>query len=124
MNFFLENSALLNSKIFCKKCKTKERQMESHHVWCKYMDNPHGYTWKEGLPNRYYLCFNCHKQLHQEIIIPLLNKLLQTLKYNGHEFWLWKQVLQKDKPLIIEEVINATIKFIEGEKNDNSISTI
>lgn len=115
MNFFLGNIALIHNGIYCKKCRRYEGEIESHHVWPKYMDNPHGYTWKEGLPNRYYLCFDCHKKLHQEIIIPLLNKLIGTSKYNGSEHHLWKKVKQKDKPFIIEETISVTIKFVEGD---------
>jgi hypothetical protein len=114
IDYFIMNKSLSKNSLMCQKCKEIASQIESHHVWCKFMDNPHGYTFKEGQPNRYDLCFDCHKKLHQEIIIPLLNSHARTLKKNGSEFWLWKQIAQIDKPKVILDITENTIKWVTG----------
>jgi hypothetical protein len=83
------------------------------------MDNPHGCSWKE-YPNRFNLCFNCHKALHQIIIIPLLNNLAGTLKNNGSEYWLWKNISPINRDYSIEEVCKATLKFIMEYEDGNT----
>lgn len=117
-DYFIGSRLLPETKIICRKCGCCENQMESHHVWCKFMDNPHGNTFKEGQPNRYWLC---HKELHTEIV-KLFNKLLETLKFNGSVQWLWKNsVHQEDKPRIILVVTEFTIKWMEKKENGSGI---
>ena len=108
--------------MICNRCKKDFNEIESYHVWCKFMDNPHGNTWKE-YPNRINLDFTCHKALHQTVIIPLLNKFARTLKFNGSEYWLWKQIAPIDKSEAIEEVCKATLKFIFEYEDGNTKTT-
>lgn len=103
----------------CDRCHKHQIQIESHHTWCKFMDNSKGNSWKH-YPNRFDLCFNCHKALHQKVIIPLLNKKARTLKFNGSEYWLWKKIAKIDQEDAIESVCVETIKFIMEYSNGNS----
>jgi hypothetical protein len=99
----------------CAKCGIElNENWQEHHVWCKFMNNPHGNTWKE-YANRLYLCEKCHFELHQMIIIPLLNDKTRALKFNGSEYWLWKKILPIDRELVIEEVCKETMRWINGK---------
>jgi hypothetical protein len=97
---------------FCKRCHKSVKELEEHHLFPKFMNNPHGYSF-ENYPNRVLLCLNCHKALHQVIIIPLLNRLAKTPKYNGSVYYIWNNfVIDIDKPFIIKSIIEASYKFI------------
>lgn len=97
--------------MMCNRHKKEFIETESHHVWCKFMDNSHGYTWKH-YPNRFELCLPCHKALHRLIIIPILNRFARTLKSNGSEYWLWMQISPLDKEAATDAVCEATLKFV------------
>jgi hypothetical protein len=107
-------------KQICKRCRKEFLQLEEHHLFPKFMDNPHGYSF-ENYPNRVNLCFTCHKALHQIIIIPMLNEMARTLKANGSEFWLWKQIASVDKMGVARRIVEASYKFIfeRGYENDS-----
>lgn len=86
-----------------------------HHVWCKYMDNPHGNSWKNNV-SRIILTEEQHKKLHQEIILPILNKYARSLKKYKHEEYIWKNFIDAiDKERVIDEVVVDTIKWKEEE---------
>lgn len=108
--------------MMCNRCKKDFIQIESHHVWCKVMDNPSGLTWKE-YPNRFNLCLACHRALHREIIIQILNECARTLKFNGSEHWTWIQVAHSDKEETIEKVCSATLKFVMEYEDGNTRTT-
>ena len=98
--------------MICSRCKKELKEYEEHHLFPKFMDNPHGYTF-ETYPNKVNLCFTCHKALHQTIIIPLLNKFARTLKRNGSEHYLWNNLIAPiDKPTITKEVLEESYIFI------------
>jgi hypothetical protein len=86
-------------------------QVEEHHLWCKFMDNPHGYAYG-SYPSRFNLCFTCHKAIKQIIVFPILNEFARTLKINRSEYWLWKQIAEIDKPVVIKKVVEESYKFI------------
>jgi len=71
----------------CKKCGST-KQVEEHHIHCKFMDNSKGYGLKVNL------CKKCHTILG--LIIPSI---------------LWKYIPEKDKFKVIKEVENFTINF-------------
>jgi hypothetical protein len=109
--------------MICQRCHKEFKELEEHHLFPKFMDNPHGYSY-ENYPNRTNLCFGCHKALHQTIIIPILNKYARTLKDKGSEFWLWKLIVTIDKSVCINSIMQESYKFIfnkEFEKDGYSI---
>jgi len=108
----------------CQKCNSTDR-VEEHHVWCKFLDNPHGYSYKEGVVSRINLCWNCHHiKIHYEIILNILNNYLRSLKQYKSEYYIWKNLIaEEDKPQVIKEVVKATLNFI-GDTNVNSISEL
>jgi len=101
----------------CDRCNSKDK-VESHHVWPKFMDNPHGYSYKAGIISRVDLCFDCHQiKLHLEIILNILNNYSRSLKQYKSQYYIWKNyIVEEDKNKIINEVVKATLKFI-GDKN-------
>jgi len=100
--------------------------MDEHHVWCKYMDNPHGYSWKDNI-NRIVLNEENHKRLHKEIILNVLNDYSRALKKYKNEYYIWKNFISPlDKEKVIDEVVKQTLDFYNKlkEEEDESISTI
>ena len=110
--------------MICQKYNSQDR-VEEHHVWPKFMNNPHGYSYKVGIVSRVDLCWDCHHQkIHYEIILHILNKYSRTLKEYKSQYHIWnKFISEEDKPTIIKEVVNETLNFI-GDKNGNSISKL
>ena len=104
-------------KFKCDRCNSEDR-VEEHHLWCKYMDNTHGYAYPEKI-SRVWLCWECHHQkLHYEIIVSILNKYARLLKQSTSEYYLWKHISLLDKNNVIKEVVETTLRFInEGDKN-------
>lgn len=96
--------------------------IHEHHVWCKYLDNPHGNSWKGNIISRVNLTEEQHKRLHLEI----LNNYSRALKRYKHEEYIWKNFISElDKENIINEIVNFTLKFIkQEEKKDDSIPEI
>ena len=78
---------------FCKKCESNQ-EVESHHVWCKFMNN------KKGLGIKIDFCKKCHTILH--LIIPSI---------------VWKYIREEDKPKIIKEIAEFTNFYSLNNKN-------
>jgi len=96
----------------CQKCLTHLAEYHEHHVLPKYMDNPHGYS-LEGIehPNRISLCFDCHKKIHNELIMQILKMYSYISEFNN-ELCLWKTIKDSDKKKVKEEVVIATLGWI------------
>ena len=109
----------------CQRCNSNDRVQE-HHVWPKFMDNPHGHSYKQGIVSRVNLCWDCHQViLHTEIILNILNKYSRTLKQYQSQFYIWKNLIcEIDKPQVIKETVEETLRFIGDKKDGNSISEI
>lgn len=108
-NYFLSNRFLACNGNICKKCLKLFPTIEEHHLWPKFMDNPHGYTFKTYF-SRVILCNDCHKKLHKEIIMPIVRKYSLMPKYQSEDY-LWKYVPLLEKSKCIEEAVQATIKY-------------
>ena len=106
----------------CYKCNSTDR-VEEHHLWCKYMDNPHGYSFEKNI-SRVDLCWDCHHtKLHYKIIVPILNKYSRLLKRSDSEYYLWKNIAFEDKQTVIREVVYITLMFINEEKKEDDSNT-
>ena len=105
----------------CKRCGKENTKWNSGETY-KGLDehhNPPQFMMNEWKGELYFLCRECHKELHQKIIVPLLNNFARTLKYNGSEYWIWFKILPIDKPNAIKKVYNTTKDFIENVNTTN-----
>lgn len=97
----------------CHKCKNSFKELEEHHLWPKFMDNPHGKSFN-GFISRFDLCREHHLELHKQIIMPLLQKFSERKKFSEHS--LWKSIDIKLRPTCIEEIVYTTLSWLDGEK--------
>ena len=106
----------------CVRCKRHQTQLEEHHLWPKFMDNPHGYTF-ESYPNRVTLCLTCHKALHREVIRKILNQFTNTLDDGSlyQDYYLWKSILAIDKINLSKKIIEESYKFIFDKEFENGL---
>lgn len=101
----------------CDKCQGEFIEIEEHHLWPKYMDNPHGYCFGD-YPSRIYLDGWHHmgaKGIHIGVIIPILKKYSVTPHYYS-ESMLWKGIWEEDKEKVIKEVVEESWRWL----NDTS----
>ena len=85
--------------------------IHEHHTWPKFMDNPHGYSWKDNV-SRINLSEENHKRLHYEVILNILNENSRALKQYKSEEYIWKNfIANQDKERVIEEVVKKTMEF-------------
>lgn len=94
----------------CRKCKVNNIVLEEHHVWPKVLDNKSGKI-IGGWPSRINLCERHHKEVKEQIIIPILKEYSKMPEYNS-EFWLWKYIEEQDKQEVIKRIVNDTILWV------------
>ena len=101
--------------------------IDEHHNPPEFMDCYDGDVFEGKEYHRKYvmynLCRKCHKELHQDIIIPFLNKFIPTLKFNGSEFWLWLKVVKSRREECRKLVFDLTTKWIEKEDDNDTTTT-
>lgn len=93
----------------CEKCK-EETNYHEHHVWCKCLDNPHGFSLDER-PSRMALCKKCHDKIESEVIIPILKNYSLKSNYNSEHF-LWKFIQTKDKEVVIKSIVDESWRWL------------
>lgn len=99
---------------FCDKCKYN-KLIEEHHLWSKEFDNPHGNA-LSGYPSRVWLCDKHHREIEQEIIIPILKEYSLRPNYKA-KYWLWKYTLGSMRERIIREIVEKSWRWIHGNTN-------
>lgn len=57
------------------------------------------------------LCRDCHRELHN-IILIMMNKKANTLKFNGSEYWLCRKMSIQQKEELAKEVFEYTNQWI------------
>jgi hypothetical protein len=96
----------------CDKCKKEIIEKHEHHIWPKFMDNPHGNNYNCFI-SRCDLCIECHVKIH-EVIKFILQKFSQVNKYTN-EYYLWKNIRPENKKECIKEIVIKTIELIKNE---------
>jgi hypothetical protein len=97
----------------CDKCQSYSN-VEEHHLWPKFMNNPHGFAYP-GFISRIWLCKDCHiKILHNTIIIPILKKYSIKNDYNS-ESALWIFIPQLFEEEVIRDVVYSTKYWVEKD---------
>ena len=115
----------------CDKCKEdinviwKSREtykgIDKHHNPPEFLSNFLKEKWSGEF---YYFCRDCHRKLHNEIII-LLNKKTNTSKFINSEFWVIQKInlkLIKESQTEIYDFTKEWIK-IEVKKEDDTTTT-
>lgn len=90
--------------------------MQEHHLWCKFLDNPQGNSFK-NYENRIFLCYNHHtgkEGIHKNIILPILQKHNKSPKKTNSEILNWNRVSIEDRENTIEEIVKESWRWIEN----------
>jgi hypothetical protein len=98
----------------CDKCR-KELPIEEHHLWCRYIDNPHGFAFRDFV-SRIWLCKEHHTGdfgLHKLILIPILKEYSSKPEYNS-EFELWNNIPEELKESVISICVNKSWRWINA----------
>ena len=109
----------------CAKCKKELFDKWQIGVTFEGLDrhhNPPEFTFEPGeswFGKMIYLCRNCHIQLHHQVIVPLLNNYVPTLKFNGSEYWLWMKLSPLRRKEARDLIYNKTEEWINNG-NTNS----
>lgn len=100
----------------CNKC-FQETLIDEHHLHPKFMDNPHGFAFKDFV-SRVWLCREHHKFIHSDIIAPIL-QTESSLDYIS-EYYLWKNIPKEKKNKTIEDVVVSSWLWLQtkGDKKD------
>lgn len=105
----------------CQKCGQRLDPGEEHHLWCKFMDNPHGNAYP-GYVSRIILCSECHrydKNCIHNLIISILKKY--STSTSNIDWRLWKEVSEEKKAECIKEVVTKSWVWLH-EVNDERTS--
>lgn len=97
----------------CDKCK-QNKEIQEHHLWCKFLDNPHGFAWKNYV-SRVGLCEECHTKeqgIHPQVIILVLKEFASYPQYSS-EYYLWKYVPEDKKERCIDKVVTKSWEWIK-----------
>jgi len=109
----------------CEKCKKDF----SEHIWengktYKGIDehhNPPQFLMENWKGKTYNLCRKCHRNLH-DLIIDMMNKKANTLKFIKSEYWVMQKLTPKQKKELCEEVYNFTELWIREDEHGNNTS--
>jgi hypothetical protein len=99
----------------CEKCSEKI-ELHEHHVWPKFMNNPHGLSYN-GFVSRVLLCCDHHILLHQEVIVSTLRKFSSKPEYFS-ESKLWEFVPENLRGLVIKEVVLKSVSWLRILKEE------
>lgn len=96
----------------CEKCK--EVPIEEHHLWCKYLDNPHGYSYKK-YENRIFLCRSCHQNLHK-VILKVLHSYRSPFSIKSlSENINWKRISVQDREEVIDKIVKESWRWLHSD---------
>lgn len=103
--------------MICEKCKNDfssvawEKDVtyfgiDHHHSPPQFMLAP----WKGEIIN---LCRECHRKLHDKVIIKILNE--GQLKFVNSEHWAWIKIIPNKRKEIIEKIIISTKRWLKND---------
>lgn len=99
----------------CEKCG--EVPIDEHHLWCKYLDNTHGNSWKD-YDNRIFLCNHCHQQLHK-VILSILKKYNPSSIKSLVEYINWRKINIKNRNKVIDIVVKESWRWLKEDDRDS-----
>jgi len=99
----------------CEKCS--EVPVDEHHLWCKYLDKPHGNSWK-NYDNRIFLCKSCHQQLHK-IILSILQKYNPSSIKSLVEHINWRKINTKNRNKVIDIVVKESWRWLKKDDRNS-----
>lgn len=93
----------------CDKCH-EEKLIEEHHLWSKLFNNPSGKAF-EVYPSRVWLCTKHHRDIENQIVIPILKKYSTKPNYIS-QYHLWMFVPNKLREEVIKEIVIESWRWL------------